>query len=93
VDLFVPGTGASGILGFHDSHPRLEQEQFTFSHSEYFERSHMQSRWLRFLVRPLPWIDASDVCIPRFMSRRPWLLYALYAIVIVAAAAGWLAAR
>jgi serine/threonine protein kinase len=93
VDLFVPGTGASGIIGFSDSHARLDQEQFSFSHSEYFERSHMQSRWLRFLVKPLPWLEACDASVPRFASRRPWLLYTIYAIVIIAIAGGWFAAK
>ena len=37
VDWFVPNTGPSGIVGFRASHARLEQERFTFAHSEYFE--------------------------------------------------------
>ncbi len=93
VDLFVPGTGASGIVGFSSSHPRLDQEQFSFSHSEYFERSHMQSEWLRFLVRAFPWIEADEAPVPRFATRRPWLLYLLYVLLIAGATAGWFASR
>jgi serine/threonine protein kinase len=51
VEHFIPGTGASGRIGFKLGHPRLEQERFEFSHSEYFERSHMEGRWIPFLSR------------------------------------------
>jgi serine/threonine protein kinase len=91
VDLFVPDTGASGIVGFSDSHPRLEQEQFSFSHSEYFERSHMQNRWLRFIVRPMPPAETRENEIPPFACRRPWLLYLIYALIVAGGIAGCLA--
>lgn len=51
VEHFVAGTGASGRGGFEIRHRRLEQERFDFTHSEYFERSHMEGRWIPFLSR------------------------------------------
>lgn len=53
---FIPGTGASGHDGFNLVHSRLEQERFEFSHSEYFERSHMEGRWMPFLSRAVPYV-------------------------------------
>ena len=44
-------TGPSGTSGFAFEHPRLEQERFLFSHSEYFEKAHMRDKWVRFLGR------------------------------------------
>ncbi len=91
VDRFVPGTGASGRDGFAIGHPRLEQERFTFSHSEYFERYHMESRWIPFLRRRLPLVPPHEGTIEgRVASRTPWGLYALYAVLLaVLAFGGW----
>lgn len=82
VDLFVPGTGRSGLIGFKTPHERLEQEAFDFSHSEYFERSHMQSRWLPFLLRRVSRITPAELTISRVGSRPPWLLYAFYVTLL-----------
>ena len=46
-------TGPSGSSGFALEHPRLEQERFLFSHSEYFEKAHMRDKWVRFLGRAM----------------------------------------
>jgi serine/threonine-protein kinase len=51
VEHFACGTGPSGRRGFESVHRRLEQERFEFTHSEYFERSHMEGRWIPFLFR------------------------------------------
>ncbi len=56
VQFAVPDAGPSGIDGFHESGLRIEQEKFHFKHSEYFDRAHMKSRWLPFLLRPLSYI-------------------------------------
>jgi serine/threonine-protein kinase len=94
VDRFVPRTGPSGIFGFHDAGSRVEQEKFDFSHSEYFERSHMQSRWLPFLLRrmePAPMLEQN---LPSIESRHPWALYAIYtALLTLFGAIGWVALR
>jgi serine/threonine protein kinase len=83
VDWFVRGTGPSGLFGFRAEHPRLKQERFTFSHSEYFERGHMASQWIPFLKRPI------DICPPRALNvqtpaseHHPWGLYALYILLL-----------
>jgi len=82
VGLFVPGTGASGIQGFACSADRCEQEQFEFTHSEYFERSHMEGRWLPFLRRRLTFHESREQSVPKYPSRRPWLLYSLYGLIV-----------
>jgi alpha-beta hydrolase superfamily lysophospholipase len=51
---FVAGTGPSGHRGFACSHERLEQEEFAYEHSEYFDKGHMEAKWLPFLNRHLP---------------------------------------
>lgn len=86
VEWFVPGTGRSGVVGFMATHPRLEQERFTFAHSEYFERGHMASKWIPFLKRSLeqtPLRDSADAIV--VSSSRPWGLYALYGLLAAGA--------
>ena len=86
VEWFVPGTGRSGVVGFMATHPRLEQERFTFAHSEYFERGHMASKWIPFLRRRLehtPLRDSADAIVVG--SSRPWGLYILYGLLAVGA--------
>lgn len=75
----VPGTGPSGLLGFTASNARIEQERFAFEHSEYFERGHMDNRWLPFLGAEIEQRPAreKDVSAPAD-ENRPWLLYLLY---------------
>jgi serine/threonine-protein kinase len=56
----VPGTGPSGLRGFDCSHERFEQEMFDFSHSEYFERGHMEQKWVPFLKRRLTYVNPRE---------------------------------
>jgi pimeloyl-ACP methyl ester carboxylesterase len=51
VRFFVPKTGRSGADGFTCCHPKLEQERFEFSHSQYFAEGHMEAFWMPFLNR------------------------------------------
>ena len=51
---FVAGTGPSGRNGFNCTHERLEQERFEYTHSEYFNKGHMEAKWLPFLEAALP---------------------------------------
>ena len=89
VRCFVRGTGPSGAEGFIRPHERLEQEEFDYDHGEYFERDHMEDRWVPFLERPLPHIARSKGDrIPRPKTTPPWCLYvlilfmAIYVIII-----------
>jgi serine/threonine-protein kinase len=85
---FVPGTGPSGLRGFDAVHARLEQERFEFEHSEYFERGHMEIRWIPFLTAEVEQRAAREIEIePPRGAPRPWGLYALYVAIIAAAAA------
>jgi serine/threonine-protein kinase len=88
---FVPGTGPSGLRGFTDTHARLEQERFEFEHSEYFERGHMENRWVPFLTAEIEQRAAREIEIePRRGGARPWGIYALYlGIVLVIAWLAW----
>ena len=86
VDWFIPGTGRSGVEGFSASHPRLEQEHFTFAHSEYFERAHMANEWVPFLKRRIEHTPPRDgVGTLAVASTPPWGLYVLYALLAAAA--------
>jgi serine/threonine-protein kinase len=88
VEWFVPGTGRSGALGFSAAHTRLEQERFSFAHSEYFERGHMSSNWIPFLQRRLPQIPPTESSeSPIAEGTTPWALYALYALLLGSVAA------
>ncbi len=53
VRLGVPDAGSSGIDGFSTDRPEVEQERFSFSHSEYFDKAHMRARWTTFLEKPV----------------------------------------
>ena len=86
VDVFVPGTGPSGRTGFQAKGVRLEQEKFTFSHSEYFERSHMESQWIPFLKRRFEIRPPQEMGVdPSKGDRHPWGLYAVYLVLATAA--------
>lgn len=95
VGWFVSGTGPSGLEGFSASHARLEQEMFSFEHSEYFERGHMEQRWMPFLTAQIAQQPVQDKAVqPGAPERRPWGLYALYlGLVAGASAAAWLASQ
>lgn len=75
---FVPGTGPSGLDGFTVSHPRLVQERFDYSHSEYFEKGHMEAKWVPFFKRRMSHITPRErpVVAPRGVA--PIGLYLLY---------------
>jgi serine/threonine-protein kinase len=83
---FISGTGPSGLTGFTCTHDRLEQERFDFSHSEYFERGHMEDRWLRYLKRRLSHITPQDRDVAAPPAAQPLGLLALYAFVAVSLA-------
>jgi hypothetical protein len=51
---FVAGSGCSGCFGFRFSHVGFEQEKFEYDHSEYFEKGHMEAKWLPFLEATRP---------------------------------------
>jgi serine/threonine-protein kinase len=93
VDWFIPGTGRSGVDGFSTTHPRLEQERFTFAHSEYFERGHMTNKWLPFLKRRVEHAPIRDsVGATEVGHTRPWGLYTLYGLLTLGVIAIGLAA-
>jgi tetratricopeptide (TPR) repeat protein len=81
---FVRDTGPSGAVGFVRKHERLEQEEFDFDHSEYFDAAHMEDRWLPFLDRPLEPIPRSRIGdrIPRPKPSRPWALYGILMVLV-----------
>jgi serine/threonine-protein kinase len=86
---FVPGTGPSGLVGFSNTHERLEQERFDYSHSEYFERGHMEARWVPFVKRRVRHITPRDraTAPPRgTRSVGAWILYALLLAAVAAIA-------
>jgi len=79
---FVAGTGPSGRHGFKCSHGRFEQEKFVYAHSEYFEKGHMEAKWLPFLGTTLPVIPAGTTVVERPRTSRPWGLYAVQLLVV-----------
>ena len=79
---FVPGTGPSGVLGFTEPHPRLDQANFDYSHSEYFERSHMEGNWIPFLRSPRSFLPPADLKATRPGAGIPWGLYLGYAAIL-----------
>jgi serine/threonine-protein kinase len=85
---FVFGTGPSGLVGFTARHPRFTQERFEFEHSEYFDRAHMEDRWLPFLAAEIEQRPTREleIDVPPG-DARTWGLYILYALVLAAAAA------
>lgn len=86
VGWFVPGTGPSGLEGFSAQHLRMEQEVFSFEHSEYFERGHMEQRWMPFLMAQVAQHPPQDITVPATPpAQRPWGLYAVYTGLLVAA--------
>lgn len=82
---FVAGTGPSGREGFSRSHARIEQERFEYTHSEYFNKGHMEAKWLPFLDRQLPLLAIVKKRVERPKASHPWGLYSVYALAIVAA--------
>ena len=80
---FVSGTGPSGLVGFTAPHPRLTQERFEFDHSEYFDRAHMEDRWLPFLEAEIEQRPTRELEIDVPSGDvRTWGLYALYSVML-----------
>ena len=82
----VPGTGRSGVTGFTNQHSRLDQERFDFSHSEYFERGHMEERWLPFLRRKFSYITLRERVAEPQPASMPIGLKILYGTTLIALA-------
>jgi serine/threonine-protein kinase len=80
---FVAGTGPSGRRGFKCSHKRVEQEEFVYDHSEYFDKGHMEAKWLPFLNRDLSPIPKSAIVVDMLRTSRPWAMYALYGLLLL----------
>lgn len=56
--IFVANSGWSGLSGFTLDHPRIQQEQFLYDHSEYFEKGHIRQCWLSALE------ETERLCLP-----------------------------
>jgi hypothetical protein len=80
---FVPGTGPSGTHGFTCSHARLEEHRFDYSHSEYFEKGHMDANWLPFIKRRLRHITPRERVAAEPVGVRPVGLLALYTALLI----------
>ena len=94
VGWFIGQTGPSGKVGFRSEHERLLQEEFRYSHSEYFKAGHMKRYWLPFLDASLPVIADSKAQVPTPRRTYPAGLYVLYtALSLALAAAIWFANR
>jgi len=80
---FVKGTGSSGKTGFERKHRKLLEERFSFRHSDYFERGHMDSYWIPFIQKGI--VAELPHEFPAYRSRpnTPWGLYVVYLIMIV----------
>ena len=78
----VAGTGPSGRNGFKCFDKRFEQEEFPYDHSEYFDKGHMEAKWLPFLNRNEPHIPAKNTQVPRPDEGKPWPLYAVYLFLL-----------
>jgi hypothetical protein len=81
VRFFVAGTGDSGAVGFARKHARLEEQEFDYNHSDFFEEGHMQEYWIPFLEKAAPVLPSRDIPIPPTRESRP---VALYLIVLAA---------
>jgi serine/threonine-protein kinase len=88
VNWFVRGTGPSGRQKFTREHDRLEQEEFFYDHSEYFEKGHIRQKWFAFLERQWPEISESTTRIARPTTRTPLGLYLAYGVLLLGL--GWL---
>ena len=88
----VPGTGASGRVGFIRKHSRLRQEFHNLSHSEYFDAGQIRSRWIPFLKSGDVFIDGRrDQLVERPASDHPfwaWLLCPVMYLILVVSLIG-----
>jgi serine/threonine-protein kinase len=87
---FVRGAGPSGRDGFTSrcGPTLLEQEEFLFSHSAYFDQGHIEEHWFPFLERRLP--EREQVPSPARGGREnlPLAWYLLCGVVL--GGGGWL---
>lgn len=82
---FIKGAGTSGQEGFWSRHDSLVQNEFHFTHSEYFERGHIEAHWFPFIEKKFE--DTRQlVCLSVHRPRPniPWALYLGYAMLLLA---------
>jgi serine/threonine-protein kinase len=89
VGWFIPATGPSGLHGFSTVHARIMQEQFDFDHGEYFERGHMENRWIPFLSAKIErssyqMMEVSAVA----GDHPPWALVVTVLVIIIGFSVG-----
>ena len=84
VSWFVADTGPSGYRRFSRTHKRLEQEEFLYEHSEYFDTGHMESKWLPFLRKQEIHQGPTKVAVKRPSRTYPIGLYLFYVLLIAA---------
>jgi hypothetical protein len=80
---FVPNTGPSGGYGFGCNNPRLDQQEFHYDHSEYFEKGHMREYWIGFLDRNFPLITVNQAQVAYPNRSHPWLLYLIILAIVI----------
>jgi hypothetical protein len=88
---FIPQTGPSGTRKFSREHARLEQAEFRYDHSEYFEKGHMREYWIPFLEKDLDLIPPKETDVLDPKRTYPNVLYSIYAVflALVVAATYW----
>ena len=79
---FVAGTGASGQEGFWSRDPCVIQKRFSFKHSEYFERGHIEENWLPFMNKNIATRPRAAFPVHSPRPNLPWGLYIVYIIVL-----------
>jgi serine/threonine-protein kinase len=90
VGWMVPQTGPSGTEGFTSAPvSRFEEQRFSYAHSEYFEKGHMESYWVPFLQRTLPLQNPPEriVDLTYTAGTHPIALYLCLAAILLAASA------
>jgi hypothetical protein len=86
VTWFIRGTGPSGRSGFNAApSERFEQEEFEYDHSEYFDKGHMEAKWMPFLKRKLPVVAHAAQRLAYQSRTTPWGLYVIYLAVLCCA--------
>jgi serine/threonine-protein kinase len=94
VGWFIEDSGPSGEVGFRAEHERLQQEEFRYSHSKYFEAGHMKQYCLLFLDIDLTVIALSEAKVPLPRRTYPVGLYLLYTVLSLGLLATiWFATR
>jgi Zn finger protein HypA/HybF involved in hydrogenase expression/pimeloyl-ACP methyl ester carboxylesterase len=88
VRYFVAATGPSGVQGFKCTDPRLHQEEYSFDHSEYFEKSHINDKWFPFLNERKDFVSHRALEVPQLSSRAPALYWAVLMLIIALVGGG-----